>query len=436
MLSDLKKHYNYNKEWYRKFNDKESRKAHIDEGSFRHRLGDAFGDLIFAPLGAGLSTAFERISGQKLVSDTGGAVQPQVPERQMSKNLQAKFKPVARNRRRRRLRQIKRQVKKDIASGMELAPKTANPALLARRARLLSRQAYMGKEKKGIVQYPIVSGGVYSGSKTTMTPSTRRKGMQSMNCTKLRTRAFIGTITYDSSSNVHITPTGASVNIGGQWFFAPTNAAYWATSQPFINLARMYQYFYLNSAVFDFESNIPPGLLTNFKTYVGFIEDPNLGESIIAGYTSTSTIGPGAILSLPDSISFPTWEARQRLRPPQRWFKDVRYSLRTYGLNEAIITNDNKYTAENKQSIPFGLWVSFNGTPPASGQPAQYMYDLFITVDMEFCELAPMQIYDNVGNTAFDKPAIPFVDEFVITDAERVLDQKKNTENLKSKSNK
>jgi len=189
---------------------------------------------------------------------------------------------------------------------------------------------------------------------------------------------------------------GSSYDIFGQWWFVPTDQEYWPMSSVVVGMARMYQYFYLNSAWFELEATTAPGSVTNARLYWGIVEDPQLGQTYVPSYTSTLGISPLNILQLPTSGSCPAWTPKVKIVVPRKYFAGKKFNLRTNSLNEAITTTTVASAAFNQLSIPFGLWLSM--TAPAS---AVTYFDIFLHYDIEFCELAPIMTADNTGGSAF-----------------------------------
>lgn len=262
-----------------------------------------------------------------------------------------------------------------------------------------------------IIRAPVASGGVYTGQTVKFTPITRRGRGGNVNCAGLKTRLFLGQIKKLITTGATSWQPNGTEETGGQWFFMPTNQFYWPTSSVMIAQARMYQFYYLKNVSVEFESSIQPGLTTNYKTYYGWLEDPNLGETFIASYTSVSNLSVTNLMKMPGAKSCPAWKPRCVLRPPKRWYAGKKYAIRTYALDEAIATDAQDATAENKQAIPFGLWVFVDGPTPTA---TTTICDVFINLHMEFCELAPTQLFDTTGGATFkrdyyERYPIPFL---------------------------
>jgi len=247
-----------------------------------------------------------------------------------------------------------------------------------------------------IVSVPQAVGSKFSGQQLGVTPFRRGN----MNCSRMSTRAYLGQVKVNITTGATSWTPGPTVDTGGQWFFMPANQAYWPSNSVIVSMARMYQFFYLSDVSFELESNYQPGNTVPYKTYVGFIQDPNLGESYITGYTSTSNIPSTTIMQVPESKSFPTWEPKVVVAPPKRWYAGRRYNVRTYEIVSAIVTNNSNVAQENKACVPFGMWINIVGATPAATFVA---YDVFVRFTVDFCEMAPIQTIDNIGQTGFDE---------------------------------
>jgi hypothetical protein len=244
-----------------------------------------------------------------------------------------------------------------------------------------------------VITAPLASGVRAPGSRTTIVPTRRGN----MNCSRIKTRIFLGALLQQQVTG----DTGwfpSTFNVSGQWFFQPGNNAYWPSSSPLLALSRLYQFFYLNNVSFELESNIQPGQTNPLKLYHTFVEDPNIGETFISGYTTGSNVSANDIMKFPLSKSEPCWQPVIRMAPPQKWYKNRKYTVRSYCFNELIVTDTNDTVAQNKQSIPFGLFLKLVGPTPVISFSA---FDIFINLDVEFCDLAPSMTFDIIGGTAY-----------------------------------
>jgi len=245
--------------------------------------------------------------------------------------------------------------------------------------------------KQIVVSAPSATGTRYGGSKIMLRPSTR----MNMNCTKMATRTYLGTVQLLTTSGA--TNIMTSQTCGCSWFFQPTNQYYWPTGAPITNMARMYQYYFLNNVSIELESSYQPGNSVPYKTYFTSFDDPNIGESYITAYDSVGQVTPTQILLFPNSRSFPTWEPKVVIPIPRRYYNSKKYVCRSSQLNSKIITSSQSDVATNKQEIPFGFFINISGATPSS---TLTMYDLFVSFDVEFCDLAPTQLFNATGGTA------------------------------------
>jgi len=248
--------------------------------------------------------------------------------------------------------------------------------------------------KSIVISAPVATGAKYGGSKMVLAPSRRNN----MNCTKMSTRQFMGT--------VQVLPTSGATNImtssscGCSWFFQPNNGFYWPTSAPIVSMARMYQNYYINNVSVELESSYQPGNTVPYKTYFASFDDPNIGESYISGYDSVGQVTPTQILEFPNSRSFPTWEPKVIIPIPKRFYAGKKYVSRATHFDAKTNTSSGDNVATNKQEIAFGFFLNIAGAVPTS---LTNMYDLFIRFDVEFCELAPIQLFDNTGSSTLLK---------------------------------
>jgi hypothetical protein len=258
-------------------------------------------------------------------------------------------------------------------------------------SRRYARTGYRGPAK--IVRAPVASGGMYAGSAIRMKAQSYQTRKGNINCSVINTRQYLGQISVTGPLGKTFWAPGAS-DCGGQYYFMPSNTFYWPVAASPNTFARMYQFYYLENVSFEFESSYMPGNTLPYKTYVGFVQDPNwvpatLGSSV----TSTTNLTPSQILSIPrNSCAFPTWMAKKVCAPPKEWYKGVRYECRTYALNEALQFSN---AAENKQACPFAMFVVVTGTIPVT---TQLVYDVFVKFTIRYCEMTNLQNFDNLGN--------------------------------------
>jgi len=251
------------------------------------------------------------------------------------------------------------------------------------------------KPRTRIITAPVASGGVYTGGSVALNPSVRGR----LNCAHLRTRQFLGQILVKATTGALFwSPKDGTVDCGGQYYFMPSNNFYWPTGCPIITSARMYQFFFLNSCSFEFESSYQPGNTNPLKTYVAFANDPNAYITQVGtGHTSTENVSSSFILSFTqNSCSFPTWKPKMVCAPPPKFYRGRSFEVRSYAFNQAF---DFTQSAENKQATPFVMYVRINGSTPLADLVA---YDVFVNLDMDFCELMPSQQFDNQGAATFD----------------------------------
>jgi len=281
--------------------------------------------------------------------------------------------------------EVKREVKKIVRKRTQPIVSKAMVRAIGRDAQVFRRYGQRGRTR--VITAPVASGGMYQGSAIRLNPSLRGR----LNCAHVRTRAYLGAINKNSVTGNTSWVSNIGDN-GGQWYFMPTNANYWQNSSPIVTTARMYQYYYLNSAAIELESYLTPGNTNNFKTYFASFQDPNLYIEQTSSLSSTAQVGSGLILSLPlNSCSFPTWVSRKLCVIPPKFFRGARYETRTYALNAPL---DFTKAAENKQAVAFGIWITIGGPIPLATTP---MYDVFIIMDCDFCEMVPTQNFDNEG---------------------------------------
>lgn len=331
--------------------------------------------------------AFDRHVPPSAVTRTDGGVSKEMPGRgrgrgrgRGGRGFGKKFK-----------KEVKKEVKKDLRQAL-------NPMVVKAG---FKREGYRGGGR--IIRAPISQGKTYRGGDMRILPMRKSFGGSNMNCSRLTSRVFIGSISKEATSGeTHWYPNGTG-NTYGQWFFMPSNAFYWPASSNSVTMARMYQFFFLQNVSFEFESSIQPGLTTNYKTYYGFIEDPNVGETYIAGYTTTQNVTSANILQNPVSKSFPTWQLKTVVSPPRRWYANKKYAIRTYAVNQALDTSTSSVAAENKGAVPFGFWVNIVGATPAT---SFYACDVFIKYTVEFCDMAPYQTLDNTGGSTYSSSSV------------------------------
>jgi len=245
------------------------------------------------------------------------------------------------------------------------------------------------------VAAPFARGNIYRGPSLKQYNS-RRPGM---NCTRMVSKTNIGKMQVYSLSSL---PTvafkpNATFDTGGQWFFAPTMSYYWPLGCSTYTMASMYQYFYLKNVWFEFESLYQPGNTANYNIVWSFVENVNLGETTISGYTSVSPLTSAQVLQNQESGSFPAFQAKMKIAPPGRWYRR-RYVTRNYSVLGPVVTGSASTTSQNVQTIPFGLWLSVDGPNPTG---AIDLARIFVHYDIEFCDLAATQQYNNIGGTTF-----------------------------------
>jgi len=247
-----------------------------------------------------------------------------------------------------------------------------------------------------VVSAPVARGPIYRGSTLRMKNTVR----DNMNCSRMSTKANIGKLQVYAASGAPtaaLKPNGTD-DLGGQWFFAPTMTKYWPVGSQTLNMALMYQYFYLKNVWFEFESLYQPGNTAGYNVVWSFIENPNLGETTIASYTSTLTLTSAQLLQNNLSGSFPAFTPRHVIAPPARWYSNKRFVTRSYSLLGPVSTSSTSTVSQNVQNIPFALWLAFDGATPGSTIDISR---IFIHYDIEFCDIAATQIYNNVGGSTF-----------------------------------
>jgi len=261
-----------------------------------------------------------------------------------------------------------------------------------------------GRTDTRILRAPVAMGGVYAGTATKIRPVLRREGKtgNSLNCSNLKTRLFLGQLVLKAlTGNTSFIPA-ATGETGGQWFFLPTNQYYWPTGSTVVILSRMYQFYYLKSCSFEVESNVQPGQPTATRLYYGFIDDPNLGESYITSYTTIQNVTVGNILQLPTAKSEPSWKPLIRFAPPRRWYAGKKFTNRNYLFNDPMVTSTNDTVAQNKQACPFAAWMTIKAPVPVADT---VVADVFINIDIDFCDLAPQQTFNNIGTNVLQTPS-------------------------------
>jgi len=102
---------------------------------------------------------------------------------------------------------------------------------------------------------------------------------------------------------------------------------------------------------------------------------------------------------LPQGSDFPAWSPMTTIAPPRRWYAGKKHMTRCNQIASSMTTGVNAGTiALNRDAYAFGMWVCPDGPTPGA-QIA--LSDIFINLDIEFCDLAPIAIYDATGGSSF-----------------------------------
>jgi len=221
------------------------------------------------------------------------------------------------------------------------------------------------------------------------------------NCIRIKTRFYLGTLSLATNSNSDMTIGGVTNH--GQWYFNPGNGAYFPSNVNVLTLCRMFQKYMINSCKFIFKSLMTPGLVTSYRIIYGFVEDINLGETFISGFNTGQTLSKANILQLPDASDFPAWTPEWTIAPPVRWFRNKKFDIRGNDLNQLNGTGSSSgNVALSKMVYAFGLWMMVDGLAPGAELPIS---DIFVDLDIELCDIAPLMIYDATGGSTFSSPS-------------------------------
>lgn len=221
------------------------------------------------------------------------------------------------------------------------------------------------------------------------------------NCIRIKTRLFLGTMQADATSGVDFTIDGTN-NTHGQFYFNPTNAAYVGSNtanNTFINMARQFSRFYINDFNVEFQSQIMPGVTSANKINWAWVQDIQAGFAQIASFSSSTNLTKTQILSMPDSGSFPAWIPMKILSPPPKYYKGRKLWCRSRDFDQLLLASS---IDTNRLAYPFGLWMSLDYSPTGS---AFNIADVFINIDIDFCEMVPTMIKDATGGATFSSPA-------------------------------
>jgi hypothetical protein len=261
-----------------------------------------------------------------------------------------------------------------------------------------------------VISVPGARSSQYRGSQMVFMSSTKRSSHgQKFNCTRMATRANLGKLQVYPVTGVGTIAfkCNGTADVGGQWFFSPTMSIYWPQGSQTFNMALMYQYFYLNNVWFEFESSYQPGNTVNYDIAYCIVENANIGESSIAGYTSVTPLTVQNVLQNNISGVWPAFKAKHVIKIPPKYYRGIRYVTRSYSLVGPVSTGSSTTVAQNIQNIPFGIWFSVDGPNPTGTID---LCRVFIHYDIELCELAATQIYNNTGGSTFSDPALEMKD--------------------------
>lgn len=252
----------------------------------------------------------------------------------------------------------------------------------------------IGKSYDKIVTNPLVSGIISRSGGTTM--SSKRT-----NCITLKSQAYL--VELDRTTSV--TPANfvsmmidGKTETGGQYFFCPSNACYMPGGSNFVAMSRMFQTYYINDVFFTFKAKTTPALTTPYSIVWGFASDVNYGETVINPYNSNTTLTKQQILALPNSGDFPAWTPEYRIRPPKRFYAGKKFKVRAGEFDSFMPAGTSAGNiALNWQNYAFAMYLTIDGVAPV---PALPISDIYISLSLELCDMAPQQLFDAIGVTA------------------------------------
>jgi len=281
-----------------------------------------------------------------------------------------------------------RKVERNVAKKLGFGRRKMGRAYSGRGRQRVMR--FRGNHDK-IISQPLVRA-VISKSGAMVAKSKRA------NCMTVKTRVYLGEVYLNSNGTTGFVINGNQVF--GQYFFNPANSFYMTTSGNLVGLARMFQTYKINNVSFTFKPLIAAGNPSQYTMNYCFIDDPNLGETFIASYTTTASVTVANVLAVPDSGDFPAWATTYTIRPKGKSHKKS-FQVRSDDYNEIMPTGTVGIVALNRECYAFGMWLAVDGPAPGTGSTP--ISKVFMNINLDLCDMAPLMLYDATGGTTFSE---------------------------------
>jgi len=253
------------------------------------------------------------------------------------------------------------------------------------------RVVRFGGNHERVVSQPLVRAVIGNAQRTIM----RSKRA---NCMTVKTRVFLGTLYIDDNGG-----TGFVVNtsqLNGQYYFNPANATYMTAAGNLVTMSRMFQNYIIKNVKYQFKGLISTGNGSQYTINAGFFSDPNYGETVIPGFTTTTQLSADDVLNLPDAVDFPAWMPNKVIGPPRRFYNNKKFTVRSDEINNYMLTGTSPgQVALNRECYAFGMWLVVDGPTPSPGTSTP-VSKIFMELEIDLCDMAPQMIYDATGGTS------------------------------------